>query len=280
MMSRMPPNPRSLLAPAPLSGDERGEVLAAFTGSVFNAARLRESLIERGHTLDGESDCELVAGLYAEFGPELVHALDGAFALAVWDKAREEVFIARDRFGEVPCRYAERDGVVEFGGDATTELPAGHRLRWRGEGGAEAERYWALPTRSDPGGESKDELAAELERLLAKSVRARIEPGQPVMIRAAAGPAAPLLATLAAREGGGAVSWAQGPGGAAGTLLDDCGARELFGSGGEVEPPGDARCPFLQFEVAEFAVTVPPDLRGTGRGSLLRFLLEKLEVER
>jgi asparagine synthase (glutamine-hydrolysing) len=54
----------------------------------------------RGHRFRSRSDIEVIAHLWEEHREALVPMLRGMFAIAVWDKRRGELLLARDRFGE------------------------------------------------------------------------------------------------------------------------------------------------------------------------------------
>ena len=73
-----------------------------FNGEIFNHIELRQELESKNHKFKTHSDTEVIVHLYEEYGPEFVHKLNGQFAIAIWDKNKEELFLARDRVGIRP----------------------------------------------------------------------------------------------------------------------------------------------------------------------------------
>lgn len=84
------------------------------SGEFYNTADLRRDLKTKGHRLRDESDLEVVLRLYEDEGNQFVHHLEGAFVLAIWDRARQELIIVNDRFGLYPLYYAHYDGRLCF----------------------------------------------------------------------------------------------------------------------------------------------------------------------
>jgi asparagine synthase (glutamine-hydrolysing) len=91
--------------------DDSGRYWAMQNGEIYNHVELRAELSELGHSFRTRCDTEVIACAYAEWGVEFLDRLNGDFALAVWDKERRELLLARDRFGVRPLF------IAEFGGD-------------------------------------------------------------------------------------------------------------------------------------------------------------------
>jgi asparagine synthase (glutamine-hydrolysing) len=103
--------------------DESGDVVAVFNGELYNFPELRAELA--GHEVRGSGDTPVIPHLYEELGPGFVSRLEGMFALALWDAARERLVLARDRVGKKPLLWTRlADGTLAF----ASELKALLRL--------------------------------------------------------------------------------------------------------------------------------------------------------
>src|SRR6516164_2603635 len=82
--------------------NEDGAVRVAFNGEIYNFRALRAELEQRGHRFRSSSDTETIVHLYEERGPGFVEAIDGMFAIAIWDERNGRLVLARDRAGKKP----------------------------------------------------------------------------------------------------------------------------------------------------------------------------------
>jgi asparagine synthase (glutamine-hydrolysing) len=85
-----------------------GRYTITYNGEIYNFPELRAALEAHGAAPDwhGHSDTEVLLAAISAWG--LRAALErtaGMFALALWDHARRELSLARDRFGEKPLYY-------------------------------------------------------------------------------------------------------------------------------------------------------------------------------
>jgi asparagine synthase (glutamine-hydrolysing) len=218
--------------------NEDGTVWAVLNGEIYNYPALRRHLVQRGHELSTHTDTEALVHLYEDYGPDLVHALDGMFAFAIWDSKRRQLTLARDRFGEKPLFYCRGDGYLAFASELNAlragtgldadidpgaldsyfvlgyvpgpetmlrgaqQLPPGALLVWRhGEPLAAPRSYWRPPVSRDAQGENvDDELIAELEWLFDQSVGRRLLSDVPVGVFLSGGTDSMLVAAFAARH--------------------------------------------------------------------------------
>jgi asparagine synthase (glutamine-hydrolysing) len=105
--------------------DDGGRYVITFNGEVFNFKELRAELEAQGHTFRSHTDTEIVLRLYAIKGQDFLHDLNGFFALAIHDKEKDELFLARDRFGVKPLWWSEADGHFHFASELRALLALG-----------------------------------------------------------------------------------------------------------------------------------------------------------
>jgi len=91
-----------------------GEVWIVYNGEVYNHAALRVELEALGHRFHTRCDTEAILHAYEEWGEDCVRRLNGMFGLAIWDGARRELLIARDRLGIKPVYYSWSGGRLVF----------------------------------------------------------------------------------------------------------------------------------------------------------------------
>ncbi|MBW2731159.1 MAG: asparagine synthase (glutamine-hydrolyzing) [Deltaproteobacteria bacterium] len=101
---------------------EDGDVVAVCNGEIYNFRELRAELQARGHRFRGQSDTEVLVHLYEEEGDALVSRLRGMFGLAIWDRRRQQLLLARDRLGIKPLYIADHQGTLVFGSELKAVL--------------------------------------------------------------------------------------------------------------------------------------------------------------
>ncbi len=95
-----------------------------FNGEIYGYREIRDSLA--GYAFRTHSDTEVILALYEKYGSAAVDRIPGMFAFAIWDEHRQELFCARDRFGEKPFYYAlGRKGEFLFASEIKGLLASG-----------------------------------------------------------------------------------------------------------------------------------------------------------
>jgi asparagine synthase (glutamine-hydrolysing) len=94
-----------------------------YNGEVYNYKEIRAQSILSGRKFESASDTEVILAAYEKHGLQFVHELRGMFALAIWDSAKKELVLARDRFGIKPLYYLIVDQVLYFGSEVKALIP-------------------------------------------------------------------------------------------------------------------------------------------------------------
>src|ERR1700730_18637674 len=84
--------------------DSTGNLTIVFNGEIYNFLELRKEL-RTSYRFRTWSDTEVLLAAYLRWGTDCVEHLNGMFAFAIWDRNRQQLFGARDRFGEKPFYY-------------------------------------------------------------------------------------------------------------------------------------------------------------------------------
>lgn len=100
--------------------DADGRACLIANGEIYNYKALRRQLAAEGARFATGSDAESALHCYLKHGEGFLKHLRGMYAIAVHDRARDELLLARDPFGIKPLYYLERDWGVAF----ASELPA------------------------------------------------------------------------------------------------------------------------------------------------------------
>jgi asparagine synthase (glutamine-hydrolysing) len=195
--------------------NEDGTTAVVLNGEIYNFRELREGLVGRGHTFGSQGDTEVIAHLAEELSPaDLGRALDGMFAVAVWDGRAERLVLVRDRVGKKPLYYFFDGSRLVFGSEIKSifadpdvprrldpdaipayltfgyvptprtffegvrSLPPGHVLVFEPGGEPVVERYWEPPladVNSGPHlGLSLEDAAARVRSTLEEAVLRRL----------------------------------------------------------------------------------------------------------
>ncbi len=93
------------------------DYIVNFNGEIYNFKEVRQELIDRGYSFNSWSDTEVILKGYHCWGLDVVHKFIGMFAIALYDKQKEQVIFIRDRAGVKPLYYYWKDDVLLFGSE-------------------------------------------------------------------------------------------------------------------------------------------------------------------
>jgi asparagine synthase (glutamine-hydrolysing) len=188
----------------PIQTDD-GKTAIVFNGEIYNHQELRSELERRGHRFHSHTDTETVLHAFVEWDVACFSRLRGMFAIALWDKSRRRLVLARDRMGIKPLYMARLGEDLLFGSELKAilvhpeidrrlslngldcflslnyvpypwtlvegieKLAPGSWLEWV-DGRVSSEAYWTLPFGS-LGCRTWNAAKEELDHLLKESIR-------------------------------------------------------------------------------------------------------------
>lgn len=111
------------LSPAGHQPMKREVVTIVFNGEIYNYRDVRSKLSQYEFTSD--SDTEVLIRAWQHWGVEMLQHLNGMFAFAIWDEAKQQLFIARDRLGIKPLYYSQSGDNLIFASEVRSLLASG-----------------------------------------------------------------------------------------------------------------------------------------------------------
>lgn len=102
--------------------NEDESVVVVVNGEIYNYIELRAELEAKGRKFRTKSDIEVIPHLWDEIGFDFVKRLRGMFAIALYDRKKDMLVLARDRLGKKPIYFSEKDGVIRFASELKSLL--------------------------------------------------------------------------------------------------------------------------------------------------------------
>lgn len=133
----------------PMYSHDRKYIMV-FNGEIYNYKELKNELSEFHFATT--SDSEVLLAAYQKWGVAMLSKLNGMFSIAVWDCEKQELFLARDRFGVKPLFYSFHEGSLYFASEIKSLFHVGipkvmHTPVWaayflKGSYGMPDETFW------------------------------------------------------------------------------------------------------------------------------------------
>lgn len=106
-------------------GDVSGKYWIVLNGEVYNFLEIREELASKGVKFKTYSDTEVLLEAYKMWGEQCLSRLNGMWGLAIYNQDKEELFLARDRYGVKPLYYAQKGEYLCFSSEMKALLSLG-----------------------------------------------------------------------------------------------------------------------------------------------------------
>src|ERR1700681_630982 len=223
----------------PVFNEDRSSWIV-FNGEIYNFPDLRPELESRGHRFRTHSDTEVIIHLYEDMGADCVKKLRGMFALAIYDKTKRKLILARDRLGKKPLHYALHCGNLYFASEIKSilavtpelaevnsqglleylyygyvpdpitaftgihKLPPGYLLEFQ-DGKIHTRQYWDLPAYNTHAPKNEEECLDELESRLFEATKIRLISDVPLGAFLSGGTDSSTVVALMARASSGPV---------------------------------------------------------------------------
>ncbi|MDK9725690.1 MAG: asparagine synthase (glutamine-hydrolyzing) [Sterolibacteriaceae bacterium MAG5] len=203
-----------------------------YNGEIYNYLELRDELEALGCRFATHSDTEVLLQAWIQWGAACLPRLNGGFAFALYDRDRDELILARDRYGKRPLFYAASGEGLLFASEMKAfmafpgfvfehdpeqlasivavwtplpeqtgfrgihQLPMGHWLRCR-PAGTEIVAYESLDFEGDTAVASEAEALELIRQQLRQSVALRLRSDVEVGVYLSGGVDSAIVALLA-----------------------------------------------------------------------------------
>ena len=86
-------------------------VSVVYNGEIYNFQELKQELSD--YRFVSNCDTEVIIAAYLKWGIDCVQKFNGMFAIAIYDRKSDEIYLVRDRIGKKPLYYwQQNDGIV------------------------------------------------------------------------------------------------------------------------------------------------------------------------
>ena len=97
-------------------------IYAVQNGAMYNYIEIQNELKDLGIAFDTNSDTEVILKAYEKFGIKCFEKFNGMFAIAIFDKIKNKLILARDRLGVKPLYIYQKDNELHFSSEIKSFL--------------------------------------------------------------------------------------------------------------------------------------------------------------
>ena len=87
------------------------DLVIVYNGEIYNYLFLMKKLLDLGIELKTSSDTEVIIVLFDLYGVKAFKMLSGIFALSIWNKKKEKLYLIRDVLGVKPLCYKHDENI-------------------------------------------------------------------------------------------------------------------------------------------------------------------------
>lgn len=88
-----------------------------FNGEIYNFKEIRKDLEQKGYSFNSWSDTEVILKAYDCWGMDMLRHFIGMYAIALYDKDKDNLILVRDRAGVKPLYYSWQNDLLLFGSE-------------------------------------------------------------------------------------------------------------------------------------------------------------------
>lgn len=217
--------------------NEKQNIWIIFNGEIYNFLALRKQL-DKKYRFKSKTDTEVLLHGYEEWGIDgLLQRINGMYAFAVYDQAKNKVYLIRDRIGKKPLYYFQGKKIFAFSSEFKAffglndfsfhinedsfrlwmgfpylmdntntlirdvyKIPPGYYLTYDcGNNSLHLRKYWQLSYDESEKIDNFNEACGKLEPLLLNAVRTRLVADVPLGILLSGGLDSSLVTAMAAK---------------------------------------------------------------------------------
>ena len=107
----------------PMFSDNK-QIVIVFNGEIYNFQELKKKHLAQ-QNFHSKTDTEVVLKLYEKIGMDFIKELNGDFAISIFDKQKDKLYLIRDRVGVKPLYYYENNERLVFASEIKSIVAAG-----------------------------------------------------------------------------------------------------------------------------------------------------------
>jgi asparagine synthase (glutamine-hydrolysing) len=94
------------------------DIVLSYNGEIFNFIELKKELKDYNWKFKTESDTEVLAFAWKQWGYRMFDKINGMFAFCIYEKKKNQIILARDVAGEKPLYYLRKNNKFYFSSEA------------------------------------------------------------------------------------------------------------------------------------------------------------------